>query len=324
MRFLLMSTFVLLSNLTLNFISSQAFAQSSSAKIEPTTSQVTPGTESSSIPLRNILGEKKIEDPNVITDQKLKADEGSRSLYSVKFNLGYAGPGITDLGNKDQPNPDHVVNTMQTKLSGTIGARYRIDGVSAVNAGTGITAIHPLHGWDRTDVATPYLSYDRSTRFSEFQIRQTIQGAYVTTPEYVKEGEVVSTYYDLDVVRQLGMSRFSVGLETQLNYFFYGHTYDQANKDDWGGAQTYYAFLPNLKFRVNDRLNLNTYFVQMFYNHRGVSDLSKIDRRTMTQRIGIGYSFAQDIYLSPYITYFPSYPRTDTTTFNLSAVFSIL
>ena len=317
MRFLLLMSLLL---------SHPVFAQNSSSSINLGSTKSTDADQpaSTSLQLKNILGEKQIADPNVITDQKLKADEGSRSLYSVKFNLGYAGPGITDLGNKDQPNPDHVVNTMQTKLSGNIGARYRIDGISAVNAGTGITAIHPLHGWDRTDVSTPYLSYDRSSRINEFQLRQTISGAYVTTPEYVKEGEVVSTYYDLDLVRQLGDSRFSLGLESQFNYFFYSHNYDENNKSDWGGAQTYYAFLPNLKYRVNDRLNLNTYFVQMFYNHRGVSDLSMIDRRTLTQRIGIGYSFAKDVYLSPYITYFPSKANTDTTTFNLSAVFSIL
>ncbi len=317
MRLILMTLVVLTSY--------QVFAQSSSTKLDSSSSMNTvPAVDQSTIELDRILGDKKIEDPNVITDQKLKADEGSRSRYSMKFNLSYAGPGITDLGNKDQPNPDHVLNTLQTKLNGLIGGRYRIDGVSAINAGTGVTAIHPLNGWDRTDVSTPFLSYDRSVRVYDVQMRHTFEIADVTTPEYIATGEFASTYYDLDLVKQIGMSRFSAGLEFKFDYFFYGRNYDATAKSDAGAARYYASFYPNLKFKVNDNLNINSYLNIMYYNQRALSDKSVLARRTVAQRLGIGYSFAKDIYLNPYITWFPDSVSSDTTTFNLSAVFSIL
>jgi hypothetical protein len=274
--------------------------------------------------LEKLLQPKKLEDPLIITDQKLRADEGSLSRYSVKVNLSYAGPGITDLENKDQPNPDHVVNTFQTKLIGSVGARYRIDGVNAVNAGTGVTAIHPLHGWERTDVNSPFMSYDHSSRAMDIQMRQTLNASLVTVPEYSVSGEVAATYYELDLVKELGLSRFSAGFDTKLDYFLYSRSYLSTGKSDRGAAQNYISFYPNLKFKVTDKLNLNSSLSFMFYNARQIDDRLALWSRTLTQKIGIGYSFARDVYFNPYVTIYPRQFASDTTTFNLGAVFSIL
>lgn len=282
------------------------------------------GTGESQTELQKLLKPVKIEDPNVITDQKLRADEGSLSRYSVKFNLSYAGPGITDLENKDQPNPDHVVNTFQTKLIGSIGARYRLDGVSAFNVGTGITAIHPLHGWERTDVNSPFLSYDRSARLYDVQLRQIFSSSFVTTPEYVNAGEVATGSYELDLVRDLGASHFAVGFDSKVDYFFYSRSYERSYKSDRGAAQNYLSFYPNVKYRVSDKFNINSSLVAMLYNARELDNRLALWNRTITQRLGIGYSFARDIYLNPYITFFPRQIASDTTTFNLGAVFSVL
>ncbi len=274
--------------------------------------------------LQKFLQPKKLEDPLIITDQKLRADEGSLSRYSVKANLSYAGPGITDLENKDQPNPDHVVNTFQTKLIGSVGARYRLDGVNAVNAGTGLTAIHPLHGWERTDINSPFISYDHSGRSMDIQMRQTLSGSLVTVPEYTISGEMLAGYYELDLVKDLGRSRFSAGFDTKIDYFFYSRSYISTGKTDRGAAQNYVSFFPNIKFKVTDKFNLNSSLSVMFYNARQLDDRLALWNRTLTQKIGFGYSFARDIYLNPYITIYPKQLASDTTTFNLGAVFSVL
>ncbi len=322
-RFLMFSTVSIL-----GFAQSfaQTLDQSSNPLLLESSKEISSGISrsESETKLEKILRPIKLEDPLIITDQKLKADEGSLSRYSVKVNVSYAGPGITDLENKDQPNPDHVVNTFQTKLIGSIGARYRIDGVSALNLGTGVTAIHPLHGWERTDVNSPFVAYDRSARVADIQMRSTLNASLVTTPEYLMSGEVASSYYELDLVKELGASRFAAGFDTKLDYFFYSRSYLSTAKSDRGAAQNYLSFYPNIKYRVSDKFNLNSSLSVMFYNARQLDDRLALWSRTLTQKIGIGYSFARDIYLNPYITVYPQQLASDTTTFNLGAVFSIL
>jgi hypothetical protein len=296
------------------FFAMTSFAASDSASL----------SGENAIKIDSISKERKIADPQIITDKKLQADEGSLSRYSVKFNAAYAGPGIGDLQNKDQPNPDGVINTFQTKMIGSIGARYRIDGISAVSAGTGISAIHPLHGWDRTDVNSPFISYDRSSRYGDLQMRNILSASGVTTPEYVASGEYATSTYEIDTVEDLGTTRFSVGFDSKIDYFFYNRPFDPKAKSDRGAAQDYLSFYPNLKYRVTEKMNLNTSLAIMFYNPRQLTDHYALWNRTLTQRIGLGYSFARDIYLSPYITVYPNNLRTENTTFNLAAAFSVL
>lgn len=54
-----------------------------------------------SLHMREVIKQRKIADPEMITDKKLQADEGSLSKYSMKFGLSYSGPGIGDLSNKN-------------------------------------------------------------------------------------------------------------------------------------------------------------------------------------------------------------------------------
>ncbi len=272
--------------------------------------------------LRKVIKQEKIEDPNIITDQVLRADEGSFKRYSLKSSLSYSGPGIGDLSNKNQPNPDGVPSNNQTKITGSLSARYRIDGVSAMSLGTGLAANHPFHGMDRTDVNSPYLSYDRSSRFDNLQLRQSFSGSYVTTPEFTNLGEVATASYSLDSVYNLGDSRWAVGFDSSLSYFIYNRAYKL--QDNHKASQYYLSFYPNLKYVISDKININTSFAYMFYNPRRIESRWNLQNRTVTQRIGMGYSFRRDVYFSPYLTIYPDNMKTANTTFNLAATFSVL
>ena len=123
--------------------------------------------------LSDQLTNKKFQDNLDITDARLKADSGSLSRYSLKFNMTYAGPTVTDLSEKDQPNPDGTIGSFQTALSGTMGARYRINSRSTIGISTGLKAIHPFHGMERIDLSNPILNYDYSTRVADIQMKNS-------------------------------------------------------------------------------------------------------------------------------------------------------
>jgi hypothetical protein len=279
-------------------------------------------TSTSSGKFREVIKTSEIADPQIITDKKLQADEGALSRYSLKFGLSYSGPGIGDLSNKNQPNPDGVPSTNETKISGSISARYRIDGVSAVSLGTGISAIHPLHGWDRTDVNNPFLSYDRSSRWQGLQVRNIISGNSITNPVFKKIGEVAAFSYEIDLVHNIGDSRFAAGLDTKYDYYLYDRSFN--SKTDRGAAQNYLSFYPNMKYQVSDKLNLNSSLAIQMYNPRALHDRWAMWNRTMTQRVGVGYSYRRDVYFSPFLTIYPKNLKPENTTFNLAATFSVL
>ncbi len=283
-------------------------------------------TSNTTMPASGVLNttinkQQQFSDPQIITDKKLQADEGSFSRFSLKFGLGYYGPGLGDLNNKNQPNPDGVISNNQTKISGSVSGRYRFDRRQTVSFGTGVSAIYPLHGWERTDVNNPYVSYDRSSRWGDTQIRQNVGFSLITTPEYRKIGETSSVSYAIDTVQNLGESRFAAGLDSKIEYYFYERSY---RKSDRGAAQAYLSFYPNLKYQFSDKLNMNTSYAIMFYNPRQLDNKFALWNRTVTQRIGLGYSYARDVYFSPYITIYPSNIKTTNSTFSLAATFSVL
>lgn len=282
----------------------------------------TPSTSSAPMnQFREVIKQKEIADPLIITDKKLQADEGALSKYSLKFGLSYSGPGIGDLSNKNQPNPDGVVSTNQTKISGSIGARYRLDGTSTVSVGTGVAAIHPMHGWERTDVSSPYISYDKSSRYNDLQIRNIFGVSHITTPEFRKIGEYAGASYDLNLVHNIGTSKFAAGFDTKLDYYFYSRSY---RRSDGRANQHVVSFFPNLKYQISDKLNVNSSLAVMFYNPRQLDDRWALWNRTLTQRLGMGYSYRRHIYFSPYVTVYPKNLKPANSTFNLAATFSVL
>lgn len=309
------------------FLTATLFAFAANAQTTSTTMSV-PATTSAEAAqgtstLNTNLGgiNKKYEEDKDVTDAKLRADAGSLSQFSLRFNLSYYGPTLGDLSAKDQPNPDGTIGTYETALSGSLGARYRFDSASSMSFGTGLKAIHPLHGMERTDMNDPYVSYDMLAKWGAIQVRQSPSVSYITTPNYKNVGEYGALKYDLSTVYNLGKSNYALGFDTSLGYFLYDRPW---KKTDGRSAAYNIAFMPNAKYNFSDKLNVNTSINVSYWNARSNPDRYNLQNRTISQRLGIGYAYTRDIYLNPYINFFPSNARTEDTTINFSTVFSLL
>lgn len=292
-----------------------ARAQSSSVSASGASAGETSGK------ISEVLKNRKFEETKEITDAKLKADGGSLSKYSLSFNLSYYGPTLGDLGAKDQPNPDGSIGTYETALGGSLGARYRLSSDSSISAGTGLKAIHPFHGMDRFDTNNPYLSYNVFNRVGALQMRNSPGISVITIPNYTRVGEFASMSYDFSMVYNLGRSRFALGLDSSLGYFLYNREY---RKKDGKSSRYNLAFYPALKYNFTDKLNLNTSLSLSFWNPRGRDDQWSMLNRSVNQRLALGYAVTRDIYVSPYLTFYPNNLTTDGTTLNFSTVFSLL
>jgi len=275
----------------------------------------------SNLKLNEALTNKKFNENEDITDAKIKADSGSLSTYSLKFNLSYYGPTLGQLDGKDQPNLDGSVGTYETSLGGSLGLRYRLDSKSSLSFGTGLKVIHPLHGAERTDIQTPYLNYDSTFRLGGVQMRSSPGLSVTTLPNYTQVGQVGSITYDFNSIYNIPSSRFAVGLDANLSLFIYNRNYEPADKKSSRGAVQLY---PTFKYNLSDKTSITTSTSLSWLSPRYRSNETILLNRTVSQRLGVGHAFTRDVYVYPYLTVYPSRLASDTTTFNLSTTFSLL
>ncbi len=303
---------------------SAAIAQTSTVSVGET-AKTADGQSSSS--LKEIIQNKKFEDTKEITDAKLRAESGSLSRYSLSFNLSYYGPALSDLGAEDQPNPDGSLRPVDTALSGSLGGRYRIDSQSTISMGTGLKAIHPFHGMEKFEMNNPYLSYAVSKRYGNLQIRNSPNLSVITLPIYTKVGEYGSLGYDISSVYNIGSSGFAVGFDTSLSYFLYNRGYRPGSPSKGGDGKASLwniSFFPNVKYNFSDKLNINSSLSYSYSNRRSSPDQMTFEKAMVSQRLGLGYAVTRDIYLAPYLNFYPDQLNSDLTTVNFSTVFSIL
>lgn len=323
--------------LTLTFgFHATSFAQSSSvsaSSVQPAATVEAPApaaseVQTTTIQKDSIFKNKKFEDDYTLTDAKLRADDGSLSRYSVKVNMSYYGPTVNDFSQKDQPNPNGSNGPYSTSIGGSVTARYRMNPDRTISMGTGIKAIHPMHGWDRTDVNTPFVSYDMASRWNGIQMRNSPGVSIVTVPEYTAVGEFASMNWDNSMVKDLGTSGFAAGLDSSFGYYFYNREYrtyqNKNNKGDGKANQYNISFYPNIKYNFSRTFSVNTSIGASFWNPRQIDNRFAIWNNMATVRLGFGYSVARDIYFAPYFNTYVDRMAIDTTTFNFSTIFSVL
>lgn len=288
---------------------------------ETTTTTVSSTPNQTTTSIREVLGNKKFEENEQITDAKLKAESGSLSKYSLSASLSYYGPTLGDLSAKDQPNPDASIGAYETSLGGSLGGRYRISKTETLSTGTGIKAIHPFHGIERFEMNNPYLTYAVTNRNFGIQMKNSIGVSAITVPKYVAIGEYAGLNLENNLVYDFGTSGFAVGFETSLGYYFYNRGYDKKDKK----ANDYFlGFYPSVKYNFTDKLNMNTSLSIGYANMRSNKSRWNLENKTITQRLGVGYAITRDIFISPYLSFFPDNISDKETSLNISTSFSVL
>lgn len=307
----------MVNRLILSLIFSILFTSISKAE---TNVSISNPTSTSSKKVDSILGNKEFAENSEITDARLKAEEGSRSKYSMKLSLSYAGPPVGDPLAKDQPNPDNNPGNFSTALGGSVSMRYRFDPKTALSAGTGISALTPFHGVERVDVKTPYISYDLSGRIADLQTRNSFGASVTTIPNYIQIGQVAGLGYDNNLVYEIGTSGFAAGIDTSLNYYIYNREFE---KKDGKASRYSIGFYPNFKYSLSDKASLVTSIAFMYANLRSAKSETSLINKIRTGRLGGGYAFTKSVYFAPYLNFMVEEFNWDTTTINFSTTFSL-
>lgn len=288
------------------------------------------------------LGLKKFEENHQITDAELKSREGSLTQFSLRANLSYYGPTLENLSIADQPNPDGVTSASAVGPSGSIGARYRFDSSTSITGNIGYTdqylfTYKPSH----LDMNNPFVTYDKSFKIGGVQMVASPGVTWITSNVYRPQGELMGLDARLYSSYNVGKTPISVGASTTASYYFFDRNYipDDANniatsgkfrgkfqtiKNDGRIRRISVTVAPVIKYNVTGKFNVNTSWGFNFFNPRYYDTQTKFDSRVVNEWVGVGYAVTRDIYVSPYIQFYPTQFTWKTATANISTVFSIL
>lgn len=273
---------------------------------------------------------KKFEEDRRISDLEMKAQAGSLSRYSLKFDLSFAGPPIDNLSDPEMPNPDNRPRNNRTSLGGFMGLRYRVDSNQAVNVSTGMKWLSPYQqaigdlnkrpGEKEYEIANPQVSYDRTYAVGATQLRSSVSASKVTADYYSQRGQTSSAGISQGVKWVIWQSRWTLGGTASYDAFFFDRGY--VSKDGRLSRQ-YINLIPSIEYRILNNLNFRASVAYGFSNMRMTPSWWDYASLAGSARAGVGWGITRDVYFNPYVSFFSEKPAIHTSSLSFSTVFSI-
>jgi hypothetical protein len=294
------------------------------------------GTSSATIV--DVVRPKKFAEDTRITDKEMKAQAGSLSRYSLKFDLSYSGPAVNDLSDPNMPNPDGRPRPNRTSLTGYPALRYRMSPNDAINLSTGIRWFTPYQrvtggeaenppGENSYEISNPGISYDHTYLVGKTQMRSGVNASYITSDYYEVRGEVASVGYKQGVKYVPGSSRVTLGMSVDFDYYIFNREYQPRWPDKKGGdgqvSNYYLTYIPSFEYKILDNLNFKSSVGWSYSNRRADGSFWKWAEVEPTGRIGLGWAVTREVYFSPFLGFYTKHPSINTTNLAFSTVFSI-
>lgn len=287
--------------------------------------------------VQKAVKKRAFEEDKRITDLELKAQAGSLSRVSAKFNLGYSGPPVNQLSDPNKPNPDNRPGDNRTSLSGSMGVRVRLDSDSAVNLSTGVRWYTPYQavkgeeverpkGSKNYDISDPGASYDMTYALGASQMRSSFGFNKTTSDFYVGRGQWGNIGLGQSVKYTPGRGRLILGMQVSSDYYIYDREYRPSVgkvKGDGNVSKYYINFIPSVEYKLTDNLNFNTSLGYPYQNLRADGSWWRWSHPLTTWRVGVGWAIRRDIYINPYVNFFAEKPAFNTASLSFNTVFSI-
>lgn len=281
--------------------------------------------------IEDVVKNKKFEEDRRISDLELKAQAGSLSRYSFKFDLSFAGPPLDNLSDPEMPNPDNRPRNNRTSLGGFMGLRYRMDSQQAVNVSTGFKWLSPYQQatgervnkrpTDKDyEIANPQVSYDRTYALGATQMRTSVSYSRATADYYTERGQTSSAGISQGVKWIMWQSRWTLGGTLGYDAFFFDRGYEAK---DGRLSRQYVNVIPSLEYRILNNLNFRASVAYGFSNMRLTPSWWDYLPFSGSARVGLGWGITRDVYFNPYISFFSEKPAIHTSALSFSTVFSI-
>ncbi len=251
-----------------------------------------------------------------IKNARLRASTGSKSAFSVQTDFSFSGGSIyKPLGPtrpKLSPGPIFEKNT---KVTGNISAKYRLNENNHINLGTGIGVVTPGFSGQEFQMENPYGSFSNVSGSGDIQHVLSASLSKYTAKESV---DVSSLAYEFGFfytyLITVPKSSWQVGLVFLFNQEIYSQ-YNDSNSED---TLNTVGVFPFTEYEFNSTYSFRTvYRGASFYSNR--KDFNTYAWDEATQSLGAGIAVTRDIYLYPNLQWVWRDIRLDKTNVSLVA-----
>jgi hypothetical protein len=303
-------------------VSTSAFAETTETQAAETTTKI-----EEVMPNAPVKKEGEASVDEVITNRKLRAETGSKNLYSFSAALGYNGGTVNNPMSDVRPDISSTVfDPAQPALSGSIGGKYKISELQTLSLDVGVLIRKPFHTdatksfRERSTVSNPSLTYQVVYQAAGIQNVTQVYGALTTDEAYRAIGDFGTIGFGQTAIYDFGGSKFSAGLAFDASY-----TAFDKNEEELRSSQSdfQFGFYPFAELVLNDSLNLRTVFRPFTFRHVRAEAFGNVVRDVNTQSFGLGISVTRDIYLYPNIQFVLEDVRAERTNVALSANINI-
>ena len=245
-----------------------------------------------------------------ITNAKLRAETGAKSLFSLQTAFNYNGGSLTKplAAERPQLSPG-VVENDPTKLTGSISGKYRLTDHDNLNLGVGIGWLTPGNPGQHGQVEDPYLSYGRTFKAAGLQNVLSVNGTKYTAKSSVNRKLNYEGAASWTLLGNIGDTKLQLGNSERLPV-------------NDGGQRDIAASYLFSEYEFNNTFSFRTVYRGLtFYNSNARPDLFLRD--DPTQSLGLGISVTRDIYLYPNVQWVWADIRNDKTNWALTAYINL-
>lgn len=304
--------------------------------------QASQSANTSSVKVSDIQSKQSPKDSqdidNEITNAKLRAESGSKSKWSMSFDLGYSGGNLQDPLGEVRPNysGEAALNDV-TNLAGDVGVSYRIDPKNRLSLTTGIAVYTPFQsrGEDMlklqedggaSAVSTPSVTYGHTTRIGTTQ--NSFSASYShATDKYSTDtlNQIGATTLSHTVLLDIAGSNWQPGLSTSVSYNIYNDEAQASDVIGGKGSRPDYGIglYPFAEYAFNDTFSFRTVFRPATYNHMRSDEALTFKKSMYTQSLGVGIAVTRDIYLYPNMQFAPENLKPELTNVGMNATLNV-
>jgi hypothetical protein len=313
-----------------------AHAQTSTTTTTTTSTQST-GTSAAKVTDLQKKDEQMKDIDQEITNNKMRAEMGSKSKWSLRSSLGYSGGTVQKAFSERRPNITQGPNAdSRAYMSADLAIKYRTGDRTSLNAGTGLKVITPFHRTFNeatnsntnsapasrraklSSVSNPYIEFNYAGKLGSVQNFAQVTGTYASEDF---DRNIVGTTGNIAISDQLIMEigNNSLGLAATIAQNLYkdsSNTYMDGGEAQAREDMGVYA-VPFYEYAFNDKYNFRTVFNWVnFSKELGSSEFRQLKPQ---QSMGLGISVSRDVFLYPNIQFIPQDIRADRTNVALSA-----
>ena len=259
-----------------------------------------------------------------VQNNRMRALEGSKSPWSMQFQLGYYGSNVDKPFAAEAPNPGNDTPPPVVKMVGTIQGRYRISKAQSVGFGAGIAGQTPFQGLKNSSISDPYADYAYSSTFGSYHNRVDIAGQIYTADDETAYGYTSGYSLSNDSLWSFGKTGATVGLSTAIDFNTFGGSKTQASGLELTANQQDYDFnfYPFAEYSITKRVNFRTVVGFQYTHTKNLPDFT-FNQKKLYETAGLGVSWTDDFFTYFYVKFYPS-PLNSITTANSSVGFSAI